>query len=404
MVEATLNPAHPKLGSRALVPTLAPRAYLNHAAISPPSLPVTAAAREVLDAYAAEGVGAFMRFAEARQRLREKLARLVGAPSAAGIAFVPNTTRGITDVALCIPWHEGDRVALTRGEFPANVTPWQRAADLFGLELVWLPQPRAHDGCAEWLAELEAALARGLRLVAVSSVEFQTGLRLPLEEVGRLCAERGAELAVDAIQGLGAVPLDVERARIDYLSCGSHKWLMGLEGVGFLHVRPEKAALLRPHVAGWLSHDHALAFLFEGTGRLRYDRTIMPTARMVEGGMGNTIGCAALEAAVDCILSLGVEAIWAHVDRYHAALVPRLEALGLTSLRARDPALRSGSACFLAPPEVDVVALHKAIDPAAVSCAIPDGHLRLSPHWPNALAEIDGVVAAIERAIVTARD
>lgn len=392
----------PALGDRSLFPDLRAEAYLNHAAISPPSQPVREAVGARLAHAARLGVGGFSEAMEQSDRLRERLARVVGAPRPDDVAFVANTTAGLTDVALCVPWAPGDRLLLTRGEFPANVTPWQRAAELFGLEIAWLPTPRA-DGMDEWLAGLAAELSRGARMVAVSAVQFQTGLRMPLERIGAACHQAGAELCVDAIQACGVVPLDVERMQIDYLSCGSHKWLMGPEGLAFLYVAPDRAAALRPHVAGWTSHQDAFRFLFEGRGHLRYDRPLQPTAKMVEGGMANVIGQAGLAASVAILETLGIEAIFDHVDGYLGALEPELEARGFSSLRAEDRALRSGILCVDPPSGVDVVALHEAIEPARVSCAIPDGWLRFAPHWPNHAREIPGVVEAIDEALAKVR-
>jgi selenocysteine lyase/cysteine desulfurase len=387
------------LGDRSLFPDLRPRAYLNHAAISPPSTAVREAVAEVLAASAALGAGAFRRWLEQRARLRQQLAVLLSAASADDIAFIPNTSRGVTDVALCLPWRSGDRVLLADGEFPANVTPWQRAAELFGLEVSFLPKPTAENVRDEWLAALGIALSRGVRLVALSAVQFQTGLRMPLGAIGALCQQHGAELFVDAIQACGVVPVDVRRDGIDYLATGSHKWLMGLEGAGMLYVASERAAALRPHVAGWLGHEDAFSFLFEGPGRLRYDRPLRRTAQIVEGGMANTVGLAALAASLGCIQELGVEAIFGHVSRYLDALEAALVERGFRSLRAREPELRSGILSVEPPAGVDVIELFRAIDTAAVSCTTPDGLLRFAPHWPNGLAEIDGVVGALEAAL-----
>jgi selenocysteine lyase/cysteine desulfurase len=384
------------LGSRSLFPDLEVGAYLNHAAISPPSLPVRRAAAEVLDDYARRGAHAFRRWLDQRERLRGKLARFIGA-TAADIAFVPNTTRGVTDVALCIPWRRGERVLCVEGEFPANVTPWQRAAELFELELAFLPCPTA-SSLEGWMAGLVAELVqRPARLLAVSAVEFQTGLRLPLERIGPVCAAHGCELFVDAIQACGVVPIDV--AHVDYLSCGGHKWLMGPEGAGFLYVSAPRAACLAPRVAGWLGHEDALSFLFEGPGLLRYDRPIRQRAALVEGGAYNSMGYAALEAAVDILLELGVPAIQRHVGGYLDQLEHQLERREFQSARAAHAEARSGILSLLPPPGVDVIALHRAIDPAKVACTTPDGWLRFAPHWPNHVDEIGEVVAAIDAAL-----
>lgn len=386
-----------RLGDRALFPTLEAEVYANHAAISPPSAPVRDAVAAVLDDYARRGVGAVMRWVEQRNRLRGKLAALVGG-EARDVAFVPNTSRGVTDVALCFPWRAGDRVLLYQGEFPANVTPWQRAAERFGLAIEWATVDAFERSLEEGLADLDAHLARGPRLVATSFVRFQTGLRLPIEAMAARCHDAGAQLFVDGIQGLGVVPADgFASAGVDYVSCGGHKWLMGLEGLGFLYVRPERAAALRPDVAGWLSHDEPVSFLFEGAGHLRHDRPIRRTADFVEGGVTNHLGAAALEAAVDLIGDVGVPRVFAHVDGWHDRLEPALLERGFASARHRDPALRSGSLCVRPPAGVDLLALHRGLGGRGVAATTPDGWLRFSPHWPNDPdREVPRVIEAVD--------
>lgn len=394
----------PRLGDRSLFPTLEARAYLNHGGISPASAPVRAAVLAIAEDYARRGAAAFGAWNEQRARLRGLLARLVGAGAPEDIALGTNTTRGLTDIALCVPWRAGDRVILFDGEFPANVTPWQRAAAVFGLETAFVPLAPFHASDEAGLDALARELGRGgARLVAVSAVQFQTGLRMPLARIAALCRQHGAELCVDAVQAVGAVPLDVAALGIDYLACGSHKWLMGLEGAGFVYVSPARVAALRPTVAGWLSHEEGLRFLFEGAGHLRYDRPIRKRADFLEGGNYNSAGLAALEASAGLIHAIGVPAVHAHVNAYHNALEPELLARGFTSARAREPSRRSCTLSVLPPPGVALGALYRELTARGVACATPDGYLRFTPHWPNALDEVPFVVGAVDGALAAAR-
>jgi cysteine desulfurase/selenocysteine lyase len=388
----------PRLGDRSLFPELAAVAYLNHAGVSPPSLPVKRAVTALLDRYAAVGAAAVMTTLALRGRLREKLARLVGV-DAADVALTTGATHGIQGVALSFPWRRGDRVLLFEGEFPANVTPWQRAAELFGLELAFVPLAAFERGAEEGLAVLRAELARGARLVSVSAVQFRSGLAMPLAEIAAITHGQGAELFVDAIQALGVVPLDARAADLDYLACGAHKWLMAAEGAGFLYVKRERVAALRPALAGWLSHEDPVSFLTQGAGHLRYDRPIRREAALFEAGSTSALSQAALEASVDLLLALGVPAIHAHVNRYLDLLEPALVARRFQSLRAADPARRSGILSLVPPTGVDVVGLRDALSAQGVVAAIPDGALRFAPHWPNALEEVEKVVTACDGAL-----
>jgi selenocysteine lyase/cysteine desulfurase len=392
--------ASARLGSRELFPNLKATAYLSHAAISPPSRSVEAAVLRALTDYAERGVVAYMAWAEQRAVLRERLAELIGAPPGA-IALTSGTTRGISDLALCIPWRPGDRVLLFEGEFPANVTPWQQAAVSLGAvpRFMALPDSRGATDLAGFLERLEGELRQGVRLVAVSAVQFQTGLRMPLAEMARLCHAHGAELCVDAIQACGVVPVDVVREDIDYLVCGAHKWLLGVEGAAFVYVRPELRSALVPRVAGWLSHDDGELFLFHGRGLLRYDRPIKSSVTFLEGGSANVMGAAALGAAVDMIQSIGVPAIFEHVGRYLDELESGLVARGFASLRSEVAACRSGILSVDVPPGVEAVELFARLRAQGIAVSLPDGFLRFAPHFPNSAAEIPVVLEAIDRII-----
>lgn len=391
----------PLLGDRALFPKLEGVAYLAHAAISPLSAPVCERIREVTEDYACGGMAGFLRWAPRLAQVRRDLASLVSA-SPSEVTIVANTTQGVIDIAFGLPWRKGDRVVLFDGEFPANVTPWQQAAEEFALELRWLSLDGFHRSVDEGLTALERELERGVRLVAVSAVQYKTGLRMPLAEIAALCHRYGAEIFVDAIQALGATPVDVSWG-IDYLSSGSHKHLMGAEGTGFLYVAERCAAAMKPRLAGWLGHENPVAFLVGDEPQLRYDNPLKRGAPALETGTSNVIGLAALGASLELIGELGVPAIHQHVDAYLEALEAGLVARGFRSHRAAAPALRSTILGLTVPADVRLSKLAAALRDRGVIVNTPDGLLRLAPHWPNAHDEVPRVLDAVDRSLAELR-
>jgi cysteine desulfurase / selenocysteine lyase len=386
-----------RLGSRVLFPDLQALAYLNHAAISPLSSPVVAQVSKTLSDYAAYGVQAFLRWEQERQALKSNLASLIGA-TPDEIAFVLNTSRGVSEVALSIPWRRGDRVVLFGGEFPANITPWQRAAELFDLELRFIEANTFHSD--EGLELLDRELQRGCRMVAVSLVQFQTGLRMPIRQIGTLCREYGAEVCVDAIQACGSIPVDVMGDQIDYLACGGHKWLLGVEGAAFVYVNQKHQPHLRPYTAGWLSHENAADFLFKGAGHLRTDRPLRRSqASVFEGGTQNLLGLSALGASVPLLLSLGVGNIFEHVCGYLDDLELGLVERGFKSLRAPKRSHQSCLLCVQAPTGHEELSVANALRGFGVLVGTPDGNLRFSPHFANHRNEVPLVLEAVDRAL-----
>lgn len=391
----------PKLGDRALFPDLEGAAYLAHAAISPLSSPVAERIAEVTKDYGRGGMAGFARWAPSLEQVRQDLATVISAEPSE-IAFVANTTQGVIDIAFGLPWRKGDRVVLFDGEFPANVTPWQQAAEEFGLELRWLSLDAFHESVAGGLAELERVLERGVRLVAVSAVQYKTGLRMPLAEMAALCHKYDAEIFVDAIQALGATPVDVSWG-IDYLSSGSHKHLMGPEGSGFLYVAERCAATLTPRLAGWLGHQDPAAFLMGDEPKLRYDNPLQIGARALEIGTSNVIGLAALGASIELLSQLGVSAIHAHVGAYLDQLEAGLVERGFRSHRAKAPALRSTLLSVTVPADVRLSKLGAALRKRGVVCNTPDGLMRFAPHWPNAHGEVPKLLAIMDETLAALR-
>jgi selenocysteine lyase/cysteine desulfurase len=391
-----------RFGDRSLYPTLSAKAYLAYAAIAPVSSLVKTAVNQVLDAYAERGNVAFFESLEQRERLREKLGRLVGAKPA-DIALTSGTTRAISDLALCLPWQAGERVVLFDGEFPANVSPWQQAAQLFGLRVDFVPMAHAIEDEESFMRPLAELLQQGARLVAVSAVQFQTGLRMPLARIAQLCARHGAELCVDAIQACGAVPLDVEALGVDYLITGAHKWLLGPEGVGFMYARPERARALLPRTAGWLSHEDGTRFLFAGPGELRYDRPLKHTVQVLEGSSSSTLGFVALEAGIEPLLALTPPAIFGHIGQYLDVLEPGVTARGFRSRRAREPERRSGILSFEPPDGISATDLVTQLRASGVFASMPDGLLRFAPHFPSSVSEIETVLSALDDALAQLR-
>jgi cysteine desulfurase / selenocysteine lyase len=392
----------PTLGSRELFPDLEPLVYCNHAAMSPPSWPVRRAIQNALVDLSKRGAAAYGTLISQRNRLRAKLSTLIGA-TPEEIAFLPNTSHGVTAIAFSFPWRAKDRVVLFEGEFPANVTPWLQAAKHFDLTPVMLSVRDYQESDERGLERLEETLKEGARLVAVSAVQFQSGLRMPIAAMAKLCHAYGAELFVDAIQALGIIPFDVRTLDVDYVASGGHKWLMGPEGTGILYVRKERSPALIPNLASWLSQEEGLRFLLEGPNLMRYGAPFKTNAGLFEGGGLNALGLVGLEAAVDLVSMLGPQTILKHSMSWADAIEPGLVERGFTSLRAAEEHRRSGILSLFPPAGISAIDLQRALGTRGVMTATPDGALRLSPHWENNLDEAEQVLLSVEDALAELR-
>src|SRR5262245_56999623 len=263
--------------------------YLNHAAVAPLSKPAAEAMKHLADDCLAFGNLHYDRWLAGYDRLRVAAATLIGADPSE-IALTKNTSEGIATVAMGLDWRPGDRVVGFREEFPANQYPWQRL-EKRGVTITWLtvtdPLDRIDEAC------------RGARLLAISFVQFLSGFRAPVREIGEICRTRGCIYLVDAIQGLGAFPLDVRACHIGALAADGHKWLLGPEGCGILYIEQSLQERVDPVEFGWTN----VANYPDYASR---DMTLRSDAGRYEPGTLNTVGCFGLRAAIELLLEIEV--------------------------------------------------------------------------------------------------
>jgi cysteine desulfurase/selenocysteine lyase len=369
---------------RAQFPILSEVAYLDHSATGPLSVPVRQAAAEAL-AMQGEGSIGVPRLLAAVDILKDKIARLIGA-SRHEIALVRNTAEGLSTVAGGLPWRDGDRVVTDNIEFPANVYPWLNLNSRYGVETRLVP---ARDGRV--LADdLITACDDRTRVVAVSYVQFSNGYRIDLDRLGAYCRGRGIYLCVDAIQALGAVPLDVAKTPVDFVACGGHKWLLGPLGLGFLYVRRDVQAAVWPVEVGHHSVEQ------DPEHYTTYNLTFRPTAEKFEASVPNLAGVFGLSASLDLFEAVGTAAIAARVEAVTDRLCEGLVARGYRLRSPRGPAEKSGAVTFTSDHHPSK-ALHARLGEARVITSLREGAIRVSPHFYNTEAEIDRLLAALPR-------
>ena len=362
---------------RGAFPACEGRAYLNCAAVAPGSTHVRAAINDWLDDHTAHGNTASKQWWERAAATRARTAELIGA-SPDEIAFVKSTSHGLAMVAEGLDWRPGDQVAVASAlEYPSNVYAWKHLAD----RGVKLREIEVVDG-AVTPESVEEAIGPRTRLVAVSSVQFASGHRTDLDAIGQLCRDRGVLFVVDAIQQAGAFPIDVKASGIHAMAACSHKWMLGLLGIGFLFVDRDLLPNLRPTLVGW--HSVEDPFAFDGTRfELRADAAKLeeaaPPFPMVYG----------LGAAVEMLLEAGVANTAAHITALLDRAESALEAIGCEVSPA--PEHRAGI-LMIKPPAADVDALAEACLERNIAVSVRRGRLRLSPHLYNNEDDIDALI------------
>jgi selenocysteine lyase/cysteine desulfurase len=362
---------------RAQVPVTEQLIYLNHAAIGPLSRPAAEAIQWLAEDALRYGSTHYDQWLATYSTLRRGAARLVnGSPEE--IALVKNTSEGIATIAMGLDWRPGDRVIAFREEFPANQYPWQRLESK-GVKIEWL-------AASDALERIDEA-AQGARLLAISFVQYLTGYRANLEAIGEICRRRGVIFFVDAIQGLGAFPVDVQAAHIDALAADGHKWLLGPEGCGILYISRALQDRVEPVEFGWTN-----VAGFNDYGKR--DMALRSDAGRYECGTLNTVGCYGLRAAIDFLLEVGIEKIAPVVQGLGDRIHEQVQRKGYEVLGERTTANGAGIVSFRKPGANSAATVGR-LRQHKIATAERAGWIRTSPHFYIAPEEIDQMIGLL---------
>jgi selenocysteine lyase/cysteine desulfurase len=361
-------------------------AYFDHAAVAP----LSAAACEAVSDWASDAThNGDVNWPSAARRVeavRPLAAELMGA-QAEEIALVHSTTDGLGLVAEGLDWKAGDNVIAFEGEFPSNLFPWMKLESR-GVEtrIVATSPTGAVDP-----RQVEDACDERTRLIAISWVGYASGWRCDPRAMAQLAHRRGAFLCLDAIQGLGVFPLNVQEAGIDFLAADGHKWLLGPEGAGLLYVRREHLDRLRPLGVGWNSVVQAGEFTDPTF-------TLKPTAARYEGGSHNLLGLLGLGASLKMLSDYPTADIAARVLHVGDGICERVEALGGTVFSDRRAEHASGIVAFEFS-GCDLQKLRAYCIREGIILSYRGGRLRASPHAYQNEEDLDRLSAALEAGI-----
>jgi len=316
----------------------------------------------------------FLSWYDDADRLRAKIARLI-ACCPEDIAFSSNASTALGILLAGIDWRPGDRVLTLDHEFPNNLYA-PGLLGRMGVEMV----------ACRW-SELCASVDERTRLVAISSVNYNTGFAPPLEELSAGLRARGVLLYIDGTQSVGALRFDTSRIQPDMLAVHAYKWLLAPNGAAFFYVSPKVREWLRPNTIGWRSHRD-----WRNVNNLHHGSPeFSGSAEQYEGGAISSALLYAMESSVDLILEIGPQVIEERVlnlaERVREILHgsgAEVEHCGSQIVAGRFEGL-------------DVGSLATALKEARVLVAARRGQLRVSPHFYNNEQDLDVFASALRK-------
>lgn len=356
--------------------------YFNHAATGPFSTLLVNAINKVLKEKSERNIDDFNSFKDVAVETKSILASMLNTVPER-LAFTDNTTNGLNFLAQSIQWKKGDRILLNDIEFPANVYPFLNLKRI-GVEVDFVKSDNGKV-TADMIID---AIKPGTKLISVSYVQFLSGYRIDLEKIGKHCKDNDIIFSVDAIQALGAVKLDVEKSNIDFLSCGTQKWLLGFQGLAFIYLNEKLQRKIIPANIGWLSVNNAWNLL-------DYQIDLKTTADVFQGGTINVLGVYALNASLKLFNDFNFNEVEKRVLENSKYFLTKLASIGINGLLLNSNESELAGIVTFKIKDPDLVV--KKLEQNKIICSQRVGMIRFSPHFYNIFDEIDRVVDVLQK-------
>ena len=340
-----------------------------------------------LGEYGTLGIGALLKEYESA---RESVAALIGARPD-DVSMMQTCAAAISQVALGIDLESGDEIVRFDQEYPSNAYPWHVAAERAGARVIVVPSEADLHISTEKLID---CIGPRTRVVAVSWVQYSTGAVADLAAISKRCQESGAWLVVDAIQGLGVIPFNMSELGVDIVCGGTHKWLCGPLGHGFLVMSESKRKAIQPLLHGAITY---------GTPDDLVDPKKMPRTdpSRFEPGTPLLLGAVGCAAAIDHLLEAGIKKIHREAMRLANRLREDIQATGGTVVSPNgnhsSESAQSPITTFRPPGETHF--LVSELKKERVAFAERGGGIRLSPHALNTDADLEVIHRILRRSI-----
>ncbi len=356
--------------------------YFNHASTSPFSTLVVNRLTKLLREKSENKIDDYGSFLKVVDETKELLAEMINC-NVDRTAFVDNTSNGLNIVAQSVDWKKGDRILLNDVEFPANVYPFLNLKRL-GVKVDFV---KSENGIvsAEQLIE---SVKPETRMISISFVQFLSGYKVDLEKIGNYCRTNNIIFCVDGIQGIGAVQIDVTKCKIDFLSCGTQKWLLGMQGLAFIYVNEEFQKKMVPANVGWLSVQNAWDLL-------DYKMDLKTSANVFQGGTLNAFGIYAFNTSLNLLKEAGFQNIQLKVISNTKYFIDKLKSINITPVLANCNEENLAGIITIKTENPDVI--FKELEQNKIICSLREGLIRFSPHFYNTEKDIDKVVDVLQK-------
>ena len=360
-------------------------AYLNHAGVGPWPARTAEAVCRFAEENINQGAIGYEAWVRIEQELKHKFCQILNCPSIDDIALVKNTSEGLSLIAYGLSWEPGDNIVITDQEFPSNRIVWE-SLSRFGVET----RPARLQGPDLATDSILQLIDERTRLVSISSVQYASGLVMDLQRIGQFCRQHAILFCVDAIQSLGALPLDVQQINADFIVADGHKWMLGPEGIGVFYSNTEARNRLNLTQYGWHMTEQPGNFDLLQWQEAR-------SARRFECGSPNMLGIHALNASLSLLLEAGIDSISREIIRKSGNIIDYIKNNKIIRLLSPEAKGHYAGIVTFVHNNLPAQEILTRLAEHQIVAAVRGGGIRLSPHFYTSDERIEHTLQVIDR-------
>ncbi len=310
-------------------------------------------------------------------QIRAQLAGLLGG-HADQVSINTSVSEVISHVADGLGLTAKDEILLMEGDYPSMVLPWMVRGERNGFKIKFAPQKDFLEP-----ERLEKSISAKTKLVANTHVMFNTGVRLPSEQIAKMCKSRDLLYVTDISQSFGGMTVPRELVEhADVIVGVGYKWLLGPYGTGFGYFSKRALEKIARTHASWLQNPNSQ----NSENLLNYSTEATPGARKFDRGQpASFLICAAFTGALDLIREVGLEKIEKHnaglVTHFVSHLPKKYEITAPTEVRSNIICINQKG--------LDSAALKEKLAKANIDVSVREGSLRMSFHFFNTEQDVD---------------
>ena len=358
--------------------------HLNHAAVGPWPIRTSDAICAFARENSRQGSKDYDRWIKRETELRQHLVKLINASSTDEIALLKSTSEGLSVIAYGLEWNPGDNIVIPAEEFPSNRIVWQSLHSQ-GVETRLVPVTTSETPEQDLIDAMDSTT----RLLSCSSVQYASGFRLDLEQLGENCKKQQVHFCIDGIQSIGALQFDAQAYQADFVVADGHKWMLGPEGCALFYCRSELINSMQLKQFGW----HMMKNLFDFDSK---EWSADTTARRFESGSPNILGGVGLHASVGLLHEVGMPIVEQKLLENTSYLVERLQAIDRVEVLSSQATQRKSGIVQFIKNGCYLEALYQHLQANNVICALRGKGIRFSPHFYTPSNKIDEALTLVE--------